>query len=683
MRSNYGSNGFEGQWLPDRKLQYRKRPTESWQAMPLGTGQTGVVVWAESLLNLQFTRNDSWGPAADLRSLLRLRIEFRADRVREIDFTQTLDLSTGRISLLYTTEDGKIEIEVFAHRIEDVFEIIINDLRSEAVGITVIPEYWRSEVNPLVREGVLYFVEENRISAFEELNRNSGITSAEDNLKGNSYGSAISLEYGEVPDRLCPSYVSQKSRRHRIIVSCKTVRGESSELLNVLESSIKKALSHSTEEMTLRDEAFWKSFWEKSYIELAPDSSLQPVRATWYLNRFFAACSMHGKFAPKFNGSVFLYEYDRRYWGGAYWFQNTRLMYWPLFKSGDQELIVPFFEMYFKALDNVRERVRRVYGHTGAIFLETMHFWGAARAEDARNGEIVNDYIRSYFGGSLELIKMMITFYDYSGDSAFASRMLELAWEIIQFFFQHFPIANGKLYLSNSAALETWWDADNPADQIAGLRSLLPDLKRISQKLGYEEFAMAFEVALKSVPELPRGKFIYCKGQVRIEAEGKDFVPAERINHVSKENYEDPELYAVWPYGLLGKGLPEYGHALRTFNERIHKEPKYGWSQTAIWAARLGLAAEARKLVLDQFAFSANLPGGMMTSPGYCLGGLSEVTDCGYFDASGAIAIALQEMLLQEHTGRVLTLPAWPDEEPVAFKLLLPERVVEYEHRKP
>ena len=42
---------------------------------------------------------------------------------------------------------------------------------------------------------------------------------------------------------------------------------------------------------------------------------------------------------------------DFRRWGGpGFWFQNQRLIYWPMVAAGDFDLMRPWFEMYWQAL---------------------------------------------------------------------------------------------------------------------------------------------------------------------------------------------------------------------------------------------------------------------------------------------------------------------------------------------
>ncbi len=113
----------------------------------------------------------------------------------------------------------------------------------------------------------------------------------------------------------------------------------------------------------------------------------------------------------KFNGGNYLYERDLRSWGGPFWFQNTRLMFWGCLKTGDDALLLRFFRLYLEALPFQKGRIRQWFGHSGAISPETMHFFGAFRKDCVRNlssktniSHQVNPYIRWHYSGSLELL---------------------------------------------------------------------------------------------------------------------------------------------------------------------------------------------------------------------------------------------------------------------------------------
>jgi len=94
---------------------------------------------------------------------------------------------------------------------------------------------------------------------------------------------------------------------------------------------------------------------------------LAVVTQGYVLQRFMNACSGRGGSPIKFNGSIFCVEKnpgaspvteegdpDWRNWGGSYWFQNTRLSYWPMLAGGDSEMadpIIAFFDQYWQKRD--------------------------------------------------------------------------------------------------------------------------------------------------------------------------------------------------------------------------------------------------------------------------------------------------------------------------------------------
>jgi hypothetical protein len=61
---------------------------------------------------------------------------------------------------------------------------------------------------------------------------------------------------------------------------------------------------------------------------------------------------------PKFNGGNWMIEKDSRWWGGGYWHQNTREIFWPTYGANHVELAEPFFELYGRAAACARQNGR-------------------------------------------------------------------------------------------------------------------------------------------------------------------------------------------------------------------------------------------------------------------------------------------------------------------------------------
>ena len=400
------------------------------------------------------------------------------------------------------------------------------------------------------------------------------------------------------------------------------------------------------------------------------DSAAETLTRGYTLQRWMNACAGRGAFPIKFNGSIFCvdnkFDADYRAWGGGYWFQNTRLPYWSMLTAGDFDLMQPFFAMYMKALPARKLATKNYYGHDGAFFPETMSIWGnyldqadlgyGTNRTGKPDGLTDNEYIRRYWQGGLELVALMLDYYDLTQDAKFRdTTLIPFATEIIAFFDQHWKRGpDGKILFHPAMSLETWWDCTNPLPEIAGLRYVLPRLQKLT---GNATLKAAWQKTLDNLPPVPLGTD---------DKTGQKFIlPAEKF--ARKQNSENPELYAVFPYRLytLAADSNALNIAKATFQRRRHPE-NGGWQQNAIQAALLGLAGDARNCVVDSASRHADgfrFPA--MWGPNY-----DWTPDQ---DHGSVLMSALQGMLVQYEGDKILVLPAWPKDWNVSFKLHAPK----------
>jgi len=389
------------------------------------------------------------------------------------------------------------------------------------------------------------------------------------------------------------------------------------------------------------------------------------------LQRFIAACAGRGAYPIKFNGSLFTvdatdggqhFDADYRRWGGPYWFQNTRLPYWPMLASGDFDMMRPLFNMYLADLSFAEERTRVYFGHPGAFFPETMYFFGAYANENYgwdRKGKpashVDNTYIRWYYSGGLELTAMGLDDYAYTQDAAFLHHtLLPLARAILTFYDRHYPRdANGKLILKPAQSLETWQNVINPLPAIAGLRYDLDRLIALPHGAITAADRAAWTRLRAQIPPIP----------MKNSAAGPLLSPAETILG-PRSNVENPELYAIFPYRLYKIGTPGLAIGRRSFVARKIKGSA-GWQQDPIQAAFLGLTDEAARDVAERF--SAKNPGSRF--PAFWGPNFDWIPDQDH----GSVALmALQSMILQAEGRKLYLLPAWPHNWNVSFKLHAP-----------
>jgi len=416
----------------------------------------------------------------------------------------------------------------------------------------------------------------------------------------------------------------------------------------------------------------------KEVITVPGQTDVATLSRNYALQRFVSACAGRGAYPIKFNGSLFTMDWqvreksnggettrvmspDFRSWGGMYWFQNTRAMYWPMLQSGDFEMMLPLFRMYQNQLPGNAKQVREFYGHDGAYLAETKPFCGGI--PNIKPGE-EGGYTTHYYTPILELSAMMLDYFAYTGDHGFLEQsLLPVAEAGLTFYAQHFKRENGRLLLDPSNAVETYWAARNPAPDIAGLRWVLRGLLALPRDLTTDTQRARWERFLGEIPELPVG-----------EKDGKRVIlPAEKYGE--PRNSENPELYAIYPFRHFGIGKHHLDLAHASFAARRSKMNGC-WTQDGIQAALLGDTETAAANALA--VFSRREP--QCRFPVFWEAGFDYVPDQ---DNGGNGLNVLQLMLLQSEGDTIRLLPAWPKDWDVHFKLHAPrDTTVECEYRE-
>jgi hypothetical protein len=408
------------------------------------------------------------------------------------------------------------------------------------------------------------------------------------------------------------------------------------------------------------------------------------VSQAYTLQRWIQACAGRGAYPIKFNGSLFTVDAMDQYWnlpdgqycgpdymrwGGPYWFQNTRLIYWPMLASGDYDQMAPLFVLYRNMLPLLKERARRYFGHDGVHFSETTHIWGLNRDTDFGKDNPAfyptSVYMKYNWDCGLELSTMLLAYYQHTQDQAFVGEtLLPIADQVVTFYEQHYKRdKDGKLHISPSQALETWHTAEDPTPVVAGMRAVLTGLLVLPESLTTSEQRKRWTRVLGEVKEVP----------IAEEAGKKWIKPAHVFS--DKKNSEHPELYAIFPYPIYGVGKPDLEIGVETYKRRENKRTG-GWQQDAIQAALLGQTADAKSFMLQNIT-TENLMGGPNEKakrvdsrfPAFWGPNFDWIPD----QCNGSVILStLQYMLMQTDGKKIILLPAWPQEWNASFKLHAP-----------
>lgn len=433
---------------------------------------------------------------------------------------------------------------------------------------------------------------------------------------------------------------------------------------------------------------WWDQFWKRSFVfinsdQAAPDSPEWQVGRNYQLFRYMLGCNAFGDYPTKFNGGLFTYDPvltdttykftpDFRNWGGGLMTaQNQRLVYYPMIKSGDFDLMKPQFDFYLRSLHNAELRTKVYWNHDGASFTEQLENfglpngaeYGLKRPQDFDKGMEYNAWLEYLWDTDLEFCQMMLEVERYTGKNI--KEYVPFIESCLTFFNEHYQYlahkrgnktldANGHLILFPGSGGETYKMAYNSSSTIAGLQTILTRLLELPASYLTADKRNYFELMLKRLPPISFREF----------SGHKTIAPAqlwERVNNV-----ETTQLYPVFPWGVYGIGKPDLNVAINTWKYdtlALKFRSGIGWKQDNIFAARMGLTKEAAELTLFKLKDSGR------RFPAFWGPGFDWAPDHNW---GGSGMIGLQEMLMQVNGKKIYLFPAWPKNWNVHFKLHAP-----------
>ena len=692
------------------------------ESMPLGGGDIGLNVWVEKGdLYFYFSRSGTFDEHNTLLKLGRVKVTLTPNPFTDNEgFHQELVLKDGYISI--TQKDTKIKLWV------DVFKPIIHlDLESEnPLKMNASYESWRyknrdskgkannansykwapqGEIvtfkDSIVFEnnGIKFYHRNREKTVFDVAVKQQKMESVEDqmmnpivdltfggfmkgdNLKpiGNYNG-----KYQDTDFRGFSLSSIKPSKKQSVEIYLNTSQFDYTTWNNGLQSliALNKSNAKQAEKSTMK---WWNEFWDRSFIytqesnSTAKDSVYQ-IGQNYQLFRYMLGCNAYGKYPTKFNGGLFTvdpvftnpdlnFTPDFRNWGGGTMTaQNQRLVYFPMVKSGDFDMMKSQLDYYLSLQKNAELRSQVYWKHGGASFTEQLENFGLPnpaeyewkRPADYDAGMEYNAWLEYEWDTVFEFCQMMLQQKEYAGEDI--QKYNSFIISCLRFFDEHYQYlakqrgrkaldGNGHLILFPGSGAETYKMANNANSTISALKVITEQLLLLSEKdLSKED--LAYVKGLQT--RIPPLNFRDFNGN-------KTLAPAkswERIN-----NSEVPQLYPVYPWGIYGIGKPDLETALNTWKydtDAIKFRSHIGWKQDNIFSACLGLTNEAAKYNLLKMANSDR------RFPAFWGPGFDWVPDHNW---GGSGMIGMQEMLLQEANGKIYLFPAWPKDWDVHFKL--------------
>lgn len=697
-------------------------------SMPCGGGDIGMNVWVEkNELFVYIARSGSFDENNTLLKSGRVRMKFDPDPFGGELFLQELHLDEGYVTVSASRGSLKLKITIEADVLHPVVRFSVD--ANKRVNVTAVYENWRHEDRLLsTREnfgnswkwagpkqtiahrdsvsfrenGVLFYHHNGARTIFDSTVAQQGLNVVKDALynplaylvsggyftgKGFVAGTHTSGRYEQTAFKGWELTSRRAQRSHQLAIYFHTAQTPDIAQWQRSLDSLQHTYKPMAAGLSKRSRNWWKQFWQRSYIDIDPGNGQSTAHAAGRnakLFRYMMGCNANSSWPTKFNGGLFTVDPvftdtarafgpDFRNWGGGlHTMQNQRLVYFPLFKNGDFDLLQAQLQFYMRILKNAEIRTRTYWKHGGASFTEQMENfglpnyaeYGQKRPANFDPGVEYNAWLEYQWDTVLEFCLMMLDQQQYTGMDI--SNYVPFIESCLRFFDEHYQYLalqrgrkaldeNGHLVLYPGSAAETYKMAYNATSTIAALRVVTQRLLELPLSAEQRKHWQAF---LQRIPPMSYTTF---NGHTTI-------APAklwERIN-----NTESPQLYPVYPWGIFGIGKPGLDTALNTWRydtNVIKFRSHVGWKQDNIWAARLGLSKEAWQLT------SQKLADGGRRFPAFWGPGFDWVPDHNW---GGSAWIGLQEMLLQTDGKRILLFPAWPKEIDVRFKLHAPYNTI-------
>ncbi|WP_420148723.1 DUF5703 domain-containing protein [Spirosoma sp.] len=709
-------------------VSWTSQSKNSSESMPCGGGDIGLNVWVENGdLLFYIARSGTFDLNNTVLKLGRVRLKLSPNPFADgATFRQELVLNKGHIEIKGTTSSLSANVTVWVDAFRPVVHVNVSS--NKALKAEAAFESWRhvdhvtkgkennansykfappGEVKTLKdsvqfagNDVVFYHQNGSARSIFDVTVQQQGLDSVKNQLfnpiknlifgggisgKGMKPGGTYRGRYLDTDFQGWKLTSTTPSRTHELVAALHTAQSENITNWRQGLEQLQKDAINSAKTAQGKTQAWWKDFWDKSfiYINTSPNSPEWQVARNYQLFRYMLGCNAFGKYPTKFNGGLFTYDPsttdstmrftpDFRNWGGGiHTAQNQRLVYWPMLKSGDWQLMKPQFDFYLKVLKNAELRTEFYWKHKGASFTEQIENfglpnyaeYGTKRPAGYDQGMEYNAWLEYEWDTVLEFCLMMLESERYTGQNV--AHYVPFIESCLTFFDEHYQYlakkrgskaldGDKKLVLYPGSGAETYKMAYNATSTVAALRTVLTRLLELPATYLTPEKRTHWQEMLGRIPSIT---FRLFDGHPTIS-------PAklwERIN-----NTESPQLYPVFPWGIYGVGKSGLDTAINTYRydkDVLKFRSHVGWKQDNIFAARLGLTDEAARLTLLKLG---NAPRRFPTfwGPGY------DWTPDHNWGGSGMIG--LQEMLMQTDGKKIYLFPSWPKTWDVHVKLHAP-----------
>ena len=707
-------------------LIYHSPVEKSVEGQPIGNGKMGTLVWTtQKAIHFQINRCDVFavnknhadpqaGPTDYCGGCASLTLDLGGDPFCPEAFEQRLALYDAEISIV----GSGINVRCFISAVSDTLVLEVDDQRAEPQSMRLTVSMWRP---PLVQTN-----EHTAQHKFMDI-ADSVCLIQEFTDKDHYCTSAVAAQivanetYIDKNDNTQTIITPTMTGKTKIVVSSASSWSTQTEVGMMAFNVLQEALDLPYEVLRQKHRDWWHRFWERTfvYIELQESSTNQDVghfmTCVRNLHLYNMASTSRGSLPPKWNGSLFITEGDKRQWGSQFWVWTTEMLYFPLFTADAIDLTNPYFSMYNRHLQDCEDVARQRWGIAGAYFPETVPFDGptilpddvALEVQAVLHGEKAHTELseRAYSLCQFDSHLRVVTnphIGRYSWISHVASSGSELAmqaWWRFRYtgdvkwlrnqgypllkgtveFYRHLVEQghDGQYYLSGTNVHEDFWGVKNGIMDLAAIRGTVPLAIRAAEILNYDTNLCAkWQELLDNLVPYPMGSDHGSKALTGSFLADDAWAAGQLGDVDGQHNPEDVWLNPIFPFEdwTLETEDPESNQIVQKTVELAHWMPrifagaKLGTAiRTPIVWSRVGYGNQLPSVLASYYASFTPLANGFS---------LFEGEQAHSIEHLGCITTALQDALLQSlspHPGQpeVISLfPAWPKNWDTSFRLL-------------
>jgi hypothetical protein len=367
-------------------LIYEMPVSKSEEGMPVGNGVMGSLVWTTpSSLSFQINRVDVFANDANSNNFYEPHTDYCGGiAFVDVEFPEYEKVFSGNAfrqmlscyQALVHTEGKQVKTTVFAWSDQDVIAIKIEDERDIQLPVVI---HLRTLRPAIVKKG-----DHSASSTLERKTENRIVLTEIFREKDFTCKAAVAVtvdgtdaESWKINDEDMVLTVKGGSKSFVVLISSAVSFDRNTDIASEATATLDNALSIGYDAMLASHTAWWKSFWERSYVRLhSQDGIADNVMSHYYYFLYVMGSSSRGEYAPKFNGMLWNTGGDIREWGNLYWGANQSCYYNGLFPANRPELMEPYFKMHTRMYPSLAKAAEQQWGSKGIYIPETVGFDG-------------------------------------------------------------------------------------------------------------------------------------------------------------------------------------------------------------------------------------------------------------------------------------------------------------------